>query len=903
MTPQQPGDDSSDGEGPLKQQQVAVHRGGGKFAAMQQRAAAAGAGGNDSDSSDSSDDDDLPIVQRPVVGGGKSLGKQLGRGGGGGGGGKNILALQRPPSDDSDDDSSDDDAPVPQYGGKSLGKQLNRGGGKQLRMPAMADSDSSDDSDDDAMDIDDTPAPAAAPAAAPARRGGGKQPRKPAPADDDMEESSEDDDDDEEEAIGDAEVDDDDEEEDDDLDEDIEELDMETFDTTRLIKDEADRKRLEKMPEFEREAELADRFEKLKNELDMKRALQQDKRRVREEKEQAKKAAAAAAAAAGKGKGKKGAAAKGKATRASARSTTKAKAKTKKQKAQEEADAALAASMSTTRESSKRNKDASGSKGKKAAALKSLREERSIAKQKAAADESDSDLDYGDDGASDSESDYEDEGGAVNKPWLQKKQTTRKTRLQRDVSSESESDLDDDAMMMDDDEDGNKRSAGGRLSQQQQSATFVEADSADYVKVTIPRRRLSRWCHEPFFEDAVTNMYVKLAVGKDSQKLKSCYRLCQIVGVETRPAEYTFPPEKNSDKKPVSTNKVLKLKFGNSIRAFRMALISDSKPQEDDVKALVSHLRDNRLNDEILSKKRAIKLRRLQDKLVNNYTYTREDIEKSIAAKKKRKVGNIGAEKTRAAIAVQAAQEDVNDAEAKLDEAKRALLEADENDMGVEQLESAVTLATEALEDAKSALEEKKLEQERILTAEEIRKKRIKGADKIQDWNKVNERAMEKNKMADYEAYKQQREQEKKEAAAQGAPKFNPYARRKVKPKILWEVGQKTDEDDKDKAAAAEDAAGSAGAAGQVSADGQKGTDAAASSGDAANVPGKENASADDRKNNDDFAIDDELLIRGGSDSLAAAATGGSVAGRAGVRVRKGLSFADYQKAKEVGHL
>ena len=561
----------------------------------------------------------------------------------------------------------------------------------------------------------------------------------------------------------------------------------------------------------------------------------------------------------------------------------------------------MAASMSTTRESSKRNKDASGSKGKKAAALKSLREERSIAKQKAAADESDSDLDYG--VSDDSESDYEDEGGAVNKPWLQKKQTTttRKTRLQRDVSSESESDDDDDGMMMDEDEDGNKRS-GGRLSQQQ-SATFVEADVADYVKVTIPRRRLSRWCHEPFFEDAVTNMYVKLAVGKDSQKLKSCYRPCQIVGVETRPAEYTFPPEKNSDKKPVSTNKVLRLKFGNSIRAFRMALISDSKPQEDDVKALISHLRDNRLNNEILSKKRAIKLRKLQDKLVNNYTYTREDIEKSIAAKKKRKVGNIGAEKTRAAIAVQAAQEDVNDAEAKLDEAKRALLEADEDDMGVEQLESAVTLATEALEDAKSTLEEKKLEQERILTAEEICKKRIKGADKIQDWNKVNGRAMEKNKMADYEAYKQQREQEKKEAAAQGAPKFNPYARRKVKPKILWEVGQKTDEDDKDKASAAADAA--AGAAGQAPSDGQKGTDAAASSGHAANVPGKENAStaADDRKNNDDFAIDDELLIRGGSDSLAAAAAGGSGTGRAGVRVRKGLSFAEYQKAKEVGHL
>ena len=346
-----------------------------------------------------------------------------------------------------------------------------------------------------------------------------------------------------------------------------------------------------------------------------------------------------------------------------------------------------------------------------------------------------------------------------------------------------------------------------------------------------------------------------------------------------------------------------------------MALVSDSKPQEDDVRALVSHLRDSRLNDDILSKKRAIKLRKVQDKLVNTYTYTREDIEKSVAAKKKRKVGNIGAETTRAAIAVQAAQEDVKDAEARLDEARRAHLEAGEDDTGVDQLESAVTLATEALDDAKSRLEEKKLEQERILTAEQIRKKRIKGAEKIQEWNRVNERAMEKNKMADYEAYKQQREQEKREAAAQGqggAPKFNPYARRKVKPKILWEVGQKADEDDtsKDKAQAEDTAAagtaaaaggggGGGGAAAQASSDGPKEANANA------NVPGKESAAAEIV--NDDFAMDDELLVRGGTDSLLAAAIGGganAATGRTGgVRVRKGLSFAEYQKAKEVGHL
>ena len=160
--------------------------------------------------------------------------------------------------------------------------------------------------------------------------------------------------------------------------------------------------------------------------------------------------------------------------------------------------------------------------------------------------------------------------------------------------------------------------------------------------------------------------------------------------------------------------------------------------------------------------------------------------------------------------------------------------------------------------------------------------------------------------MADYEAYKQQREQEKKEAAAQGAPKFNPYARRKVKPKILWEVGQKADEDDNKDKAQAEDAA-AAGTAGAGGSGGSGGGTAAQASSDGpkeTNVPGKENAA---EIVNDDFAIDDELLVRGGTDSLLAAAISGganATTGRTGgVRVRKGLSFAEYQKAKEVGHL
>jgi len=54
-------------------------------------------------------------------------------------------------------------------------------------------------------------------------------------------------------------------------------LDMETFDTSRLVTDSADQKYLDSLPEIEREGILADRFEKRKAALDMKKALRESK--------------------------------------------------------------------------------------------------------------------------------------------------------------------------------------------------------------------------------------------------------------------------------------------------------------------------------------------------------------------------------------------------------------------------------------------------------------------------------------------------------------------------------------------------------------------------------------------------------------------------------------------------
>ena len=54
------------------------------------------------------------------------------------------------------------------------------------------------------------------------------------------------------------------------------------------------------------------------------------------------------------------------------------------------------------------------------------------------------------------------------------------------------------------------------------------------------------------------------------------------------------------------------------------------------------------------------------------------------------------------------------------------------------------------------------------------------------------------NQTADFQSYKDQQAKKEAESMSGAAPRFNPYARRKVKPKILWEVGQKEEKKDDD---------------------------------------------------------------------------------------------------------
>jgi RNA polymerase-associated protein RTF1 len=164
---------------------------------------------------------------------------------------------------------------------------------------------------------------------------------------------------------------------------------------------------------------------------------------------------------------------------------------------------------------------------------------------------------------------------------------------------------------------------------------------------------------------------------------------------------------------------------------------------------------------------------------------------------------------------------------------------------------------------------------------------KLTGREKDQNWAKVNQRAVQMNQKVDRESYKVQKEADARKAAGE-KEKFNPYARRKVKPKILWEVGQAKDDDD--------------------NAEEKKHT----FDGTPSTVDGKEPCAATPAlvpetlkvtalSDSHQFAIDEEGLVQ---TSLSTTGLGfGSKTPRNLNRVRKGLRLAEYFERKENGTL
>ncbi len=329
------------------------------------------------------------------------------------------------------------------------------------------------------------------------------------------------------------------------------------------------------------------------------------------------------------------------------------------------------------------------------------------------------------------------------------------------------------------------------------------------------------------------------------------------------------------------------------MKDFKMLTVSDHRPTADEVNQLITQLKIERLTDSILTKKSAIKLCKRQNELVNNYRYSKEDIDMLITEKKKRnkKASNIGYEKTRIAIAVRAAQDEMEEATKNIEDAKVERMEADDSMLVI--AEASVKKAEKDLEMATRKLEGRIEEQQRIHKEEQDRINRMKKSSKIQNWVKVNQRAKLANKNADFESYKEQLAKEKIQGSSE--PKFDPYARRRVKPKNLWEVGgsKSTEkvteianssgiEEEKKETTERDDT--------NVGKSGEKDSKRE-------DIPQLQKSVLSGQINQ--FAYDDEIMIGGDVANLGGIGTKKKIR----VRSRKGISLEEYHERKSSGTL
>lgn len=181
-------------------------------------------------------------------------------------------------------------------------------------------------------------------------------------------------------------------------------------------------------------------------------------------------------------------------------------------------------------------------------------------------------------------------------------------------------------------------------------------------------------------------------------------------------------------------------------------------------------------------------------------------------------------------------------------------------------------------------------EQKRIHQEDQDRINKLKQSSKVQNWVKVNQRAKMANRDADFQAYKEQLAKAKQQGSAE--PKFDPYARRRVKPKNLWEVGSSSKSNDKASEAVEEEK--------KETSPSERDDSNAGKDGDRENnreeVPEPQKMVLPGQANQ--MAFDDDIMMGGDIATL-----GGLGKKKTKTRARKGISLEEYQERKTAGTL
>ena len=169
----------------------------------------------------------------------------------------------------------------------------------------------------------------------------------------------------------------------------------------------------------------------------------------------------------------------------------------------------------------------------------------------------------------------------------------------------------------------------------------------------------------------------------------------------------------------------------------------------------------------------------------------------------------------------------------------------------------------------------------------------MKQSSKVQNWVKVNQRAKLANQTADFAAYKEHH-RVKEQAGRSAEPKFDPYARRRVKPKNLWEVkGAITNNEEAAEATVDEEKKDNSTPVERDDSNATKDVDKENKRDD---IPDPHKVDMPAPSNQ--FAYDDDIMIGGDIANLA-----GIGVKKTATRTRQGISLEEYQSRKAAGTL
>ncbi len=288
----------------------------------------------------------------------------------------------------------------------------------------------------------------------------------------------------------------------------------------------------------------------------------------------------------------------------------------------------------------------------------------------------------------------------------------------------------------------------------------------------VPRQSLEKWVNEPYFCDAVKDAFIKICVG--NWEGKPVYRLSRVEGVSKYKRTYKLGN--------TYTDKALQLRFGNSVKQFRMDLVSNHTVSQREFDKWLTACVDGQVEvpgPKIIERKKEQVIH-----LTRYRKYTPEEVQSMVKQSQKNARGNTGNITSK----IMKLEAELGCLRNRLVEEKKALQSArddppDESyDNGLERFETQVHQTEGELQSLEDNIQKLKA----IDAARSVNLAARTKASKISALNKRNTMA---NIGADLEISRQRNLN--KDGGKKEGVTADPFARRACRPKVLWAVKSK----------------------------------------------------------------------------------------------------------------